>query len=81
MCTSELSPNLWQCSLEMQLPGFGFRTLHFKSGVTTHVTLYHYTVNLSFRLHSPKIEWSVGNRIIVFIFSLITFIYCIYMCT
>lgn len=45
-----------QSGLEMELPGCGWRSLHFKSGMTTCVTLYHYTVHLSFKLHSQQVE-------------------------
>lgn len=58
-----------QCGLEMEFPGSGWRSFHFRSGVTTHVILYHYTVNLSFRLQIHELEWLVGNRFIVFIFA------------
>lgn len=69
-----------QCGLEMELPGSGWRSLHFKSDMTTRMTSCHYTVHLSFRLHSHQVE-RVGSRFIVLFFSLHVFILFIFVCS
>lgn len=66
-----------QNGLDLELSGSGWRLLHFRSGVTTLVTLYHYTVHLSLRLHSHEMERVDSGQSIHCVFLFITCIYCV----